>query len=148
MKGRATKHAPLMLGLGRRSDMWSILGRFEQQNENFLTNRQFAGRMVRFVVLSITIELALILIGSLGFHYIGGLNWLNGALNSTMIITGNGPAFKPLTEGTKIFQIIFTLIGVIGFILILSVMLAPVLHRVLHHFNIAPEDGASDEKKE
>jgi hypothetical protein len=122
--------------------MRNILGRFERQHENLLSNRQFAARMVRFAFLGIAIEGAVILIGSMGFHYIGGLNWLDGALNATMVITGNGPAFEPQTEGAKIFQIIFSLSGVIGFVLILSVMLAPVFHRVLHHFHIAPDDSA------
>jgi hypothetical protein len=126
----------------------NILGRFERQHENLLSNRQFVARMVRFAVLGITIEVAVLLIGSLGFHYVGGLNWIDSALNATMVITGNGPAFEPQTKGAKIFQIIFTLSGVIGFVLILSVMLAPVLHRVLHHFHITPDDSPSKIKKE
>jgi hypothetical protein len=103
--------------------------------------------MVKFIVLGITIEAVSILIGSLGFHYIGGLSWLDGILNATMIITGNGPPFEPQTAGAKMFQIIFSLIGVIAFVLVLSLILLPVLHRILHHFNIAPESGPKAKKK-
>lgn len=127
--------------------MWHILGRFERQHEHLLPKRQFIARMVQFVVLGIAIEAASILIGSLGFHYIGGLGWLDGALNATMIITGNGPPFEPQTADAKIFQIIFSLSGAIGFVLILSLILLPVFHRVLHHFHIAPDEGAPKAKK-
>jgi hypothetical protein len=127
--------------------MRNILGRFERQHENLLSNRQFAARLVRFAVFGIAIESAVMLIGSLGFHYVGGLIWLDSALNATMIITGNGPTFEPQTEGAKIFQIIFTSGGVIGFVLILTVMLAPVFHRVLHHFHLDPDDSASKTMK-
>lgn len=128
--------------------MRNILDSFEQQHEKLITSRQFAGRMIKFVVLGITIEISVILIGCLGYHFIGGLSWLNGALNATMVITGNGPVFQPQTDGAKIFQIIFSLSGVIVFILILSVMLAPVLHRVLHRFNIAPDESNQKTKNE
>lgn len=127
--------------------MRNILGRFERQNEHLLPKRQFVARMVRFAVLGIIIEVAAIVIGSLGFHYIGGLPWLDGVLNAAMVITGNGPAFAPQTDGAKIFQIIFSLTSVIGFVLVLSVILAPVLHRVLHHFHMAPDDSAPKAKK-
>ena len=128
--------------------MRNILDRFEGQHEKLISNRQFVARMVRFAILGLTIEIAVIVIGALGFHYIGGLKWLDGALNATMVITGNGPAFTPHSEGAKLFQILFSLIGVICFILILSVMLVPALHRVLHHFHVAPDDSAMKPKKE
>ena len=128
--------------------MKNVLGRFERQHEDLISNGRFVVRMVRFVIFAIAFEVVVILIGSLGFHYIGGLSWLDGALNATMVITGNGPVFEPRTDVAKLFQIIFSLGGVIGFILILSVMLAPMLHRVLHHFHMAPDDGMLKTKKE
>lgn len=127
--------------------MRHILGRFERQHEKLLSNRQFVARMLRFMVLAVTVELAVIVIGAFGFYCIAGLNWLDGALNATMIITGNGPAYAPKTEGAKIFQIIYSLSGVISFVLILTVMMAPVLHRILHHFQIVPDDGTEKTTK-
>ena len=104
--------------------------------------------MVEFVVYAIAIEVAVILIGSVGFHYVGGLSWLDGALNAAMVITGNGPVFEPQTAGAKMFQIIFSMGGVIGFVLILTVLMAPVMHRVLHHFHLAPEDSPAKPVKD
>ena len=126
--------------------MRNTLFRFERQHENLLPRRQFAARVAMFVILGIFIEILAILMGSLGFHFLGGLSWLDGMLNATMVITGNGPAFEPHTTGAKIFQIIFSLGGVILFVLVLSVILAPVLHRVLHHFHLAPDESTSKVK--
>jgi hypothetical protein len=128
--------------------MRNIIGRFERQHEHLLPRRQFVARMVIFAALGIIIEAAAILIGCLGFHYIGGLNWLDGSLNAAMVITGNGPAVEPQTICAKIFQMIFSLSGVITFVLVVSVVLSPVLHRVLHHFHVAPDESAPNAKKE
>lgn len=100
-----------------------------------------------FLILGGVIETTVLMIGSLGYHYIQGLSWIDGTLNSAMVITGNGPAFPPHTGAGKIFQIIFSLIGVIGFIMILSVILSPVFHRILHSFHIAPDQARGELKK-
>ncbi len=63
-----------------------------------------------------------------------------------MIITGNGPPFEPHTYIGKIFQIGFSLIGVVIFVLIVSVVLAPVFHRVLHSFHVDSEDNSESLK--
>lgn len=122
--------------------MRSTLSRFEHRQQQLLSSRQFLARMLRFAIIGMTIEVAVVCVGSLGFHYVGGLSWLDGALNATMVMTGNGTAYEPDSKPTKVFQIMFSLSSVIVFVLILSVMLAPVLHRVLHHFNVGPDDNA------
>jgi len=130
----------------RSNVMQRILGRrFERKQEQLLPRKQFAKRMIIFAFLGIFIEAVAILIGTLGFHYLEGVSWLDGILNAAMVITGNGPAFEPHTEWAKIFQILFSVCGVIIFVMVMSVIIAPVFHRVLHHFHVAPVDNSSNE---
>ena len=125
--------------------MRNLLGRrFERQQEQLLPRKQFATRMVIFAILGIIIEAAAIFIGTMGYHFLENLNWLDGTLNAAMVITGNGPAFPPHTEAAKIFQILFSVTGVISFVVVLSVIIAPVFHRILHHFHIAPDESDAD----
>ncbi len=118
----------------------SIIKKFEKRNESLITGRQFAVRIGLFILLALAIEFTTVLFGSLGFHYIEGLGWLNSMLNATMVITGNGPVFEAQNNASKIFQIFFSIFGVIIFVLVISAILVPVLHRILHIFNMDTKD--------
>jgi len=99
-----------------------------------------------FVLFAILAESIIIILGAIGFHFIEGLSWIDSDLNTAMVITGNGPPFDAMTYFGKIFQIGFSLIGVIIFALVVSVLLAPVFHRVLHSFNVDTVDESSNSK--
>ncbi len=114
--------------------------RFEKRHETLISGRRFAQRIFGVVLLGMAMEALLILAGSLGFHYIERLTWLDACLNTAMVITGNGPPYEAQTSAGKIFQIVFGLIGVIMFALVLSVVLVPVFHRVLHSFHAESVD--------
>ena len=113
----------------------SMLSRFERRHETLLSRRRFAKRISMFVLLAVAAETLIICIGSVGYHYLEGLGWLDAALNTAMVITGNGPPYEVQSDAGKIFQIVFSLLGVIVFALVVSVVLAPVFHRVLHAFH-------------
>lgn len=117
-----------------------MLRRFERRHEALLSRRGFAKRIAGFVLLGTAAEAAVIVAGAIGFHFLEGLRWLDAALNTAMVITGNGPPYEAHTDAGKLFQIGFSLIGVIVFALVVSVILVPVLHRVLHSFHIDSSD--------
>jgi hypothetical protein len=112
-----------------------MLSNFEKQHEALLSNRRFAKRLFFYALFGVSIEAVLVILGSIGFHYFEGLGWLDAAMNTTMVITGNGPPYEPQSNAGKIFQIAFSLTGVVIFALVVSVMLAPVFHRLLHAFH-------------
>lgn len=120
--------------------------RFERRNEKLLSNKSFLKRLLTFIFFAIVTESLIIFMGAIGFHLIEGLSWIDSPLNTAMIITGNGPPFEPHTYIGKIFQIGFSLIGVIIFVLIVSVVLAPVFHRVLHSFHVDSKDNSQSLK--
>jgi hypothetical protein len=113
-----------------------MLKRFETRSEALLSRKHFAKRLLKFWLYAMLIEVLVLLIGSVGFHYFEGLDWLNAMLNTAMVVTGNGPPFIPQSDAGKIFQIIFSLIGVIIFVLLISLVLVPIFHRILHAFNL------------
>ncbi len=115
--------------------------RLEKQHEALLSNTLFAKRMLVFALLGTSIELSMVCLGSLGFHYLEGLGWLDAALNTAMVITGNGPPYEAQSDAGKVFQLVFSLIGVISFVLVVSVVLTPVFHRMLHSFHIDSADN-------
>jgi len=113
-----------------------MLGRFERRHEPLMSGSRFALRILGYIIFALGMDMSIIFLGALGFHYIESLDWLDAVLNTAMIITGNGPPYQAHTEAGKVFQIAFGVLGVILFVLVVSVILAPVLHRVLHAFSI------------
>lgn len=113
-----------------------MFSRYERRNEALLPRGKFAKRMLETLLLALFLETLITGAGSLGFHYIEGLSWIDAALNTEMVITGNGPPYGAQSDAGKLFQMLFTLIGVVLFVLVISVVLAPVFHRVLHHFHV------------
>jgi hypothetical protein len=123
-----------------------MLRRFERPHDAVLSKRGFARRILWFVLVAAAMEMLVICLGSLGFHYFEGLGWLDAALNTAMVVTGNGPPFEAQSNAGKLFQIAFSLIGVITFALVMSVVFAPVFHRVLHSFHVDSVGGQPTSK--
>jgi hypothetical protein len=81
-----------------------------------------------------------LLIGILGYHYIAGFDWIDALLNASMILTGMGPVGPLTTTAAKIFASAYALFSGLVFISVIGVVLAPVMHRVLHRFHIDEGD--------
>ena len=75
--------------------------------------------------------------GILGYHYIVGCNWIDSLLNASMILGGMGPVGEPLktSAAAKIFASFYALFSGLAFIGIVSVLLAPFVHRLLHRIH-------------
>lgn len=117
-----------------------MFGKFETRRQPLLPRHRFAIRMLLFVLLALVVDVAAVAIGGLGFHYLDGMSWLEASENAAMIITGNGPVQQAQSTAGRIFQIFEALVGGILFVAVISVLLAPVFHRVLHAFSLEPED--------
>ena len=76
-----------------------------------------------------------IVIGMLGYHVFDGLPWVDAFVNTTMLLGGMGPVDALHGNGAKIFAGIFALYSGLVFLTLTAIMLAPVLHRVLHAFH-------------
>ena len=86
--------------------------------------------------------------GTLGYHYIGDVPWIDGLLNAAMILTGMGPVDPMKTTEGKLFATFYALYSGVAFLTMVAVMLAPVYHRLLHHFHLGTEgDEEADDKK-
>jgi hypothetical protein len=74
-------------------------------------------------------------IGVLGYHFIAHLNWIDSLLNASMILGGMGPTDTLRTDAAKIFASLYALFSGLAFVGIVSVLLAPFVHRMLHRFH-------------
>lgn len=74
-------------------------------------------------------------IGVLGYHGLAHLSWIDSLLNASMILAGMGPVDPLPTSAAKLFASFYALFSGLAFIGIVSVLLAPFVHRLLHRFH-------------
>jgi hypothetical protein len=77
------------------------------------------------------------LIGTVGFHWIVNEDWSLSFLNAAMLLGGMGPVggVENAHVGGRMFAALFALYAGLIFLIVAGLLLAPVFHRVLHHFH-------------
>ncbi len=95
----------------------------------------FLLRLLRSLALAGTIVVPALAIGVGGYHGFEGLSYLDSLLNASMILSGMGPVSAPVTVGGKLFASFYALFSGGVFLTVVAVVLAPVVHRILHHFH-------------
>jgi len=101
-----------------------------------MPRRHFVRRVVlHFVSASMFVVVSLGL-GVLGYMLFEGLALVDAYLNASMILGGMGPVDLPKTVGGKIFAGSYALYSGLVFLIVSAVILAPLLHRILHRFHI------------
>lgn len=101
---------------------------------------RFYHRLLRAFSLALMLLLLSLCLGVCGYHFIGGLNWVDSYLNASMILSGMGPVDKLEADGAKIFAACYALFSGVIFITASGIIISPLLHRVLHRFHVE-EDG-------
>ena len=78
-----------------------------------------------------------LVIGTVGYRTLAGLEWVDALLNASMILTGMGPVDAMKTTSAKLFAAVFAFYSGIVFVAVAGILLAPFLHRLLHrlHFD-------------
>ena len=116
--------------------------KLERRHQPLLPPSDFARRMAVFLAFAGGIIGASLGLGIVGFHLSEGLGWLDSLLNASMLLGGMGPVNFPQTEAGKLFASFYALFSGLIILLAFGVMVAPVAHRIFHHFHL-PEDDRS-----
>jgi len=100
-------------------------------------------RFVRRVLLHFAAALAVLSVslalGMVGYEYFEHLPWRDAFLNTAMLIGGMGPVDPPKTNGGKVFAGLYALYAGLVFLAAAGLVLAPILHRLLHRFHWAQD---------
>lgn len=109
---------------------------YEQRTYPLLSRAKFARRVARHMLLALFLVGVALGIGVLGYHCLGGLNWIDSLLNASMILGGMGPIDPLHSDAAKIFASCYALFSGLAFVGIAGLMIAPFAHRLLHRFHI------------
>lgn len=117
---------------------------FEHRGERPLSRRLFVTRLLRCAAIATGITGTALGIGIAGYHWIGGLGWVDSFLNASMILGGMGPVDPMTTTAGKIFSGTYALFSGLAFIGLAGFLFAPIAHRVLHRFHYDDDEPHDD----
>lgn len=109
---------------------------FERKHEKVVPLRVFAKRLAGSVAIAGCLVLVVLLIGTVGYHSLGGIDWVDSLLEASMILGGMGPVNPLKTTVVKLFASGYALFSGLVFIAVMGIILAPVVHRVMHKFHV------------
>lgn len=79
-------------------------------------------------------------IGIFGYHYTGGISWIDSLHNASMILSGMGPVADIKSVEGKLFSSFYALFSGIAFITNIGIILAPMAHRLYHRLHVDEEN--------
>jgi hypothetical protein len=105
---------------------------FEHRSEQVLPGHRFALRLLRYLLLSAGIVLVSLVGGIAGYEHFEHLDLRDAFLNAALLLGGMGPVDTNLSPAGKVFAGAYALYAGLVFVVAAGVLLAPVVHRILH----------------
>jgi hypothetical protein len=120
------------------------LSRLEHKGSPLASLRVFLWRLGRNFVATLGIVAFSLTLGTLGYHYLGHVGWVDGFLNASMILTGMGPVDRMESTPGKLFAAFYALYSGLAFLTMIAVLITPIYHRFIHTFNLEAEQSGED----
>jgi hypothetical protein len=111
-----------------------------------LSRGRFAMRIGAHLAVGASIVGVALWLGAAGYHWTERLGWLDSTLNASMLLSGMGPLHNPVTVPGKLFATVYALFSGVVFLALTAILLAPVMHRVVHHFHLDDDEPQDDGK--
>jgi hypothetical protein len=109
---------------------------YEHRSQPLLDRRAFLRRVASSATLGLGLIAVSLFIGMVGYHLFERLTWIDSFLNASMLLGGMGPVEQPQTYAGKLFAGFYALYCGLALISASGVMLAPVIHRLMHKFHL------------
>ncbi len=104
----------------------------------------FATRLWQQGLWALLVVVIAMAVGMAGYGWFGDMDAVQAFANAAMILSGMGPLDKLPTRAGMIFEGIYALACGLVLLAAAALVLAPLLHRLLHRFHI--EDTGTDAK--
>lgn len=103
-----------------------------------------AGHMMSRAFALLPLAGGTLLLGMAIYHGVEGLSWTDAFLNAAMLLGGMGPVDQLHTTAGKWLAGLYALFAGLVFLVVAGVMLAPVVHHVLHRFHLETSKDRED----
>ena len=105
---------------------------YEHRSHRPLPQNEFLRRVLRHFALAAALLAWSIALGMAGYEHFEHLEWHDAFENTCMLLGGMGPVNNPVTPAGKLFAGCYALYAGLVFIVTAGIILAPVVHRMLH----------------
>jgi hypothetical protein len=122
--------------------------KLERRHEPLAPRERYHQRLLKSSLLAGSVIGVSLVIGILGYHYLGGIeSWVDCLYSASMILGGMGPVADLKTNGGKVFASFYALYSGVALLTSVGVLIAPALHRALHRFHIETGEYEEPSKK-
>jgi hypothetical protein len=108
---------------------------YERRSQRPLSPQRFLLRLLRHFLVAALLLGASLWLGMAGYAHYEHLAARDAFLNASMLLGGMGPVNNPVTPDGKLFAGWYALYAGMVFIVTVSIILAPLVHRMLHLFH-------------
>jgi len=113
--------------------------KMEHRTQKVADYPTFFIRVGRYTLVASILIIFSVGIGTVGYHSVARISWIDSFHMASMILTGMGPVVDMNTDEAKLFSSFYALYSGIAFLSITAVFLAPMVHRILHILHV--EEG-------
>lgn len=115
--------------------------KLEHKRERVISAKKFAVRLSRYGFFAFMLLAVSVAAGTVGYRYFCNLSWMDSFYMACMILTGMGPVSEMPDDTAKLFSSFFALYSGVAFLSITALIMAPVVHRLLHIMHVEEEDN-------
>ena len=113
---------------------------YENRRAPLLSRELYLQRVAKHAAIALALAIASLGTGMWGYSYFEGLEWRDAFMNAAMLLGGMGPVHDPATPGGKVFAGLYALYCGLVFIVTVGIILAPVVHRLMHRFHLQEDE--------
>ena len=117
---------------------------YESRRQPPLSRARFTRRLLAHVAVAMGLVFFSLGVGMLGYVVFECLPWEDAFLNAAMLLGGMGPVDPSTSDAGKLFASDYALFSGLMFVVAMGVLFGPAVHRMLHKFHLAGEEGEQD----
>ncbi|HEY3643960.1 MAG TPA: hypothetical protein VGM16_01365 [Gammaproteobacteria bacterium] len=115
---------------------------YESRHKRPLSFPLFLMRVLKHLLFAQIFVVTSLGIGMWGYEYFEGMGWRDAFVNSAMLLGGMGPMKTDgLSDGGKLFAGLYALYAGLILIIVFGILMAPLIHRIMHLFHWEEDKG-------
>ena len=108
---------------------------YESRQAEPIARAHFLRRLAGHVGAAGSLIVLSLFLGMAGYRWFEELTWRDAFLNAAMLLAGEGPITPLHTPAGKVFAGFYALYSGLVFLGVVALVLAPIVHRILHKFH-------------
>lgn len=113
---------------------------YEKRSDEVISQKAFIWRLIWHVLAALLLVVITLFIGALGHVYFENVQIHDALVNSAMLMGGVGTTILPESVAGKMFFSAYGLFLGILFAAVVGVVLAPLIHRIVHKMHLDDDE--------